>query len=253
MSGSSRSLWPREHGAYAQLAAPLATALAIATPSVGGVLLASAACCAFLTNEPLLVLRGHRGRRMRDEHGSRAARRLAITASAAAAGGGLGLAFAPAAAAISLVVAAPAAFMFLLAWLRAERSWWGELVAAIALPAAGAPVMVASGITRQTAIMIWLAWSLGFACSVVAVHRVLARHRKPSTWRDPVIVVALGAVASSTLAAALVQPLFLASTLLAVTAAALAASPPSARHLRLIGVVLTAASVVAGSVIVAFA
>src|SRR5262249_5958355 len=51
----TRSLWPREHGAYAQLGAPLATALARQVPTVPAALLAAAACCAFLANEPLLV------------------------------------------------------------------------------------------------------------------------------------------------------------------------------------------------------
>jgi hypothetical protein len=55
-----RSLWPREHGAYAQLGAPLATAIAMQAPTIGALALASAACLAFLANEPLLVVLGHR-------------------------------------------------------------------------------------------------------------------------------------------------------------------------------------------------
>ena len=71
MGARRRSLWPREHGAYAQLAAPLLTALVIVRPTVAAALLALAACIAFLANEPLLVVLGHRGKRMREQDGRR--------------------------------------------------------------------------------------------------------------------------------------------------------------------------------------
>src|SRR5262249_31077882 len=90
-----RSLWPREHGAYAQLGAPLATAPALHIPTVPAALLAAAACCAFLANEPLLVVLGHRGKRMHDEHGRRAAVRLAIVGGTAVAIGAVALVLAP--------------------------------------------------------------------------------------------------------------------------------------------------------------
>jgi hypothetical protein len=53
-------------------------------PTLPAVLLAIAAMSAFLANEPLLVVLGHRGRRAREIDGSRAARRLAATVGAAA-------------------------------------------------------------------------------------------------------------------------------------------------------------------------
>src|SRR5688572_32010037 len=102
-----RSLWPREHGAYAQLAAPLLTALVVVRPTVAAGLLAAAACCAFLANEPLLVVLGHRGKRMREQAGTRAARRLALLASLAAAMGIAGLVLAPHSLAIAALVAVP--------------------------------------------------------------------------------------------------------------------------------------------------
>lgn len=247
-----RSLWPREHGAYAQLLAPLATALAIARPTAAAVLIAIAGCAAFLANEPLLVVLGHRGKRMREDHGRRAARRLALLATVAGGCGIVGLALAPeAAVATALVVMVAAASIVGLAWIRAERSWWGELVAAGALPAAAAPVMVASGVAWQTALEIWIAWSIGYASSVIAVHRVLARHRTPATWRDPVFAVGLGAIAVGASLGALERPVFAVSALLAAIATVVAARPPSAHRLRTIGVVLTVASAAGGALVVA--
>src|SRR5262249_5726331 len=84
---SKRSLLPREHGAYAQLLVPLATALALRPPSWSSVLFALAACCAFLANEPLLVALGHRGKRACELDGAHAVRRLAITACGAVVAG----------------------------------------------------------------------------------------------------------------------------------------------------------------------
>jgi YwiC-like protein len=71
---SRRSLWPREHGAYFQLAVPLITALAMRVPSSAGVALAVASCLAFLAHEPLLVRVGLRGPRMQQRDGVRARR-----------------------------------------------------------------------------------------------------------------------------------------------------------------------------------
>jgi hypothetical protein len=217
-------------------------------------LFAIAASAAFLANEPLLVLRGHRGRRMQDEHRRRAACRLAVTAAIAAAAGGFAIASASiVAAATAGVVAAPAALMFGLAWMRRERSWWGELVAAIALPAAGAPVMVASGVAWQSAMLVWVAWSIGFACSVIAVRRVISRHRKASTWRDSIVVLSFGVVTTLTAIAARDEPVYLASALLACFATLIAARPPSASRLRPIGVLLTVVAIAAGAMIVGVA
>jgi hypothetical protein len=76
-----RSLWPREHGAYAQLGAPLLCALLVRAPTLPAILLASGAVFAFLANEPLLVLLGHRGRRMLATESGRARVRLTCVGS----------------------------------------------------------------------------------------------------------------------------------------------------------------------------
>ncbi|HEY5937251.1 MAG TPA: YwiC-like family protein, partial [Kofleriaceae bacterium] len=89
-----RSLWPREHGAYVQLLVPLLTGLAARVPTIAAVLLAIAACAAFLANEPLLVVLGHRGARMKTRDGDRARARLVLLASIAFACGAGGLALA---------------------------------------------------------------------------------------------------------------------------------------------------------------
>jgi hypothetical protein len=241
-----RSLWPREHGAYVQLLAPLGTALIVRAPTAAAALLAVAACAAFLANEPLLVVLGHRGARMRETDGARAKRRLAITAAIALAAGAGGLALATGDARVMAAAAAvPAIAMVALAWTRSEHSLAGELVAAVALPGAAAAVVVASGAAIQTAARLWAAWAVGFACTVIAVHRVIARHRKPATSTDHAIAALLLATAAALTATAFV------GAPLAAAAFVLALRPPSASHLRAIGVALVVASIASGALAVA--
>lgn len=242
-----RSLWPREHGAYAQLLAPLSTALVVSRPTPAAVLLAIAACAAFLANEPLLVVLGHRGKRLAEQDGARAARRLGGLAVAASVAGGIGLWLAPAAIGIAAIVAVPAAITIGLAWRREERTVVGEIAAAVALSGASAPVLVASGATNRAAFVLWAAWAVGFACTVIAVHRVIARNRTTASWRDAVALAVLGAVAVTTIFFVAHESSIGAAAPLALISTGLVVSPPRARHLRTIGGALVVASVASGA------
>ena len=51
------NLWPREHGAYAQLGFPLLSGLIYAGGEPGAVAFAAVAVCHFFAHEPLAVLR----------------------------------------------------------------------------------------------------------------------------------------------------------------------------------------------------
>ncbi|CAN5713703.1 hypothetical protein BH11MYX3_BH11MYX3_35060 [soil metagenome] len=232
-----RTLWPREHGAYAQLGMPMITALAIRSPSWSALALATGACLAFLANEPLLVVLGHRGARLRESLGRSASRRLAITLAGAVLATGIGLSRAPAPALLlAAIVAAPALAMIVLAVTRSAHSLWGELVAAVALPGAAAPVAAASGLSWQTAAVLWLAWSIGYAASVVSVHEVLRRNRR--AWPG----LALAVLAVATGCASVVERELLAALPLVGVGAFVAIRLPSARRVRSIGVAMVVAS-----------
>lgn len=242
-----RSLWPREHGAYAQLLAPLATALVLLRPTPAAVLVAIAACCAFLANEPLLVVLGHRGKRLHEQAGPRATRRLAVLSCIAAGAGSSGLWLAPAALAVAAIVAIPAAITIALAWRRQERTLVGELAAAVALSGASAPVVVASGGTNDAALALWAAWAIGFACTVIAVHRVIARHRAAASWHDVLAIALLAAITAASVVLVIRGSVIGAAAPLALVSTALALRPPRATYLRTIGVVLVVAAVASGS------
>ncbi len=239
-----RSLWPREHGAYAQLGGPLLASLFAAAPTVPALALAAAACLAFLANEPLLVVLGHRGPRIRAALGPAARRRLAITAGGAVVAAAVGLALGPPLVlAMAAIAAVPVCAMIALAWTKSMHSVYGELVAAVALPGAAAPVAVAVGASWPAAAVMWLAWSLGYAAAVIAVHEILRRQRR----RVPgaLLVVVASVLAWST---SLVPALGAALPLVGVSAA-VCVRLPSARRVRAIGVALACAS--AASVVLA--
>lgn len=236
-------LWPREHGAYAQLLAPLVTALIAWPPTLGAGLLAVAACCAFLANEPLLVALGHRGKRRHERDGQRAAWWLAGLVVAAVATGVAGLVLAPHALRAAAFVAPFALATIALAFRRAEHSLLGEVVAAVALSGASLPVAVAAGSALRPALVLWAAWAVGFGCSVLTVHRVIARHRKRSaTWHDAVIALACAATIGAAIVLYPREPLATCAIPLAALSLVLVARPPRATYLRTIGVALVIGS-----------
>jgi hypothetical protein len=247
-----RSLLPREHGAYFQLGIPLIIAYLRCAANLAMVELTAAAALAFLANEPLLVVLGHRGRRLYDQDGDRARLSLAVLIPAAIALAVLGLLRAPwPAAAMAAVVAVPALAVFALAWRRAEHTCAGELIAAIALTGAAAPVVVAGGMAPDAALAMWLGWSLGFAATVLAVRRLIARHKRRA--RAP---RALGWILGPALVAAAVGcavvgervPEIAIAAPLAALAAVLVIAHPAATRLRAIGVAIAVAAAGSGAV-----
>jgi hypothetical protein len=247
-----RSLWPREHGAYGQLGAPLLGALLLHAPTASAGFLAAAACCAFLANEPLLVFLGQRGARMRASHGPIAARRLALALVAAVVLGGLGLALSSwPTLELAGFAAVPAAGLAALAWSRLQHTLGGELLATIAFPAAAAPVLVATGTPSTTAIAIWIAWTVGYACSVAGVHRVLARHRRAASRIDSVLAVAFAAVVVIAIALHAVIPVATIALPLVAIALYLVVRPPPATRMRTVGVAIVIASCMSVAMLVA--
>lgn len=238
-----RSLLPREHGAYAQLAAPILAALVVRRPGLPSAMLAVAAVAAFLANEPLLVVLGHRGARLRRTEGPRATRRLVALAGAALACAAVGLSLAGVATIqIAAVTGVPIVGLLVLAWRRGQHSIAGELVAALALPAAAAPIAVASGLDGRSAVTLWVAWSLGYAASVIAVHRVIARHRGAATRLDLGLALILGTLGLGLVALGQEAPHLVVALPLVTLATAIVLRPPRARRLRAVGVALVVAS-----------
>ncbi len=247
-----RSLLPKEHGAYAELAVPMLAALTMRAPATSALLLAGSAWAFFLAHEPALVLLGRRGDRARAEHGERAVSRLIMLGLAGAALGSLGLVLAPPAVRwASLGVAALAIVFAALVALGDERSTGGEALAAITLAGAAFPVSLASGIDGGSAARAWLIWSLGFVAVVVPARSIGARRRASA----PVGVRALPAGLTLGIGIALWGPVLRGLELVALVPLVIAggwlgiAQPPP-RRLRQVGWTIVAATLLTACVLV---
>ena len=243
---------PREHGAYFQLAIPLLAAEFSQRPNVAGAALAASACLAFLAHEPLLILVGARGARRRADDAGRARAWFAVLAGGAGVLGVTGLALAPRGAlGIAALAAAGIAGLVVLAARRSEHTLGGELIAAAALTGASAVVVAAGGATVATALQQWLGWAIGFGATVVAVHRVLARHKRPAAVVDRILAIVLAASSAALIATAWRYPTSAIAAPLVVLATAVVAFPPRATRLRAVGVAIVAVALVSAALALA--
>lgn len=251
------SLWPREHGAWGQLAMPLVTGLALGRPAAAAILLAAAVALAFFAHEPLLVALGQRGRRVKEAIGREAVRRVALLGGAAAAAGAAGLALAPPAARLAALVPAVLALPVLpLVALRLEKTTGGELLVAAALSAAAAPVALAGGAPPAWAWSSAGTWFLSFAAATLPVRATLLWARtKGAREVRPLAAAGAAAIGAASIAAAAgrLWPWPAALAVLPTAAAAVAVALMKVRPQRFtqVGWSLVGASVVALAVLVA--
>jgi len=250
-----RSLAPREHGAYAQLALPLLPALGVGRPGLIAVLLSVSAWALFLAHEPALVLMGRRGERPRAEHGSRARCRVAVLGLVGAAIGlaALVLAPTPVRSAVTLPAILGCALVVCIA-LGQERSLAGEALAALALAAVSFPVAIAAGAPPADAARAWCVWALGFGSLLVPVRSIGMRRRAASSPGRRVLPVLLVlAAAGGLLLAGLGPGHLLALAPLLLSAGWLAMARPEPRALPRVGWTVVGAGLLTAVLLIALA
>ena len=188
---------------------PLATGLVLGRPGAAALLLVAGVVLAFLAHEPLLVVLGQRGRRVKDALGVRATRRLAVLGAGAVAAGFTALALASRDARLAaLAPAALAAPVLPLVAARLEKTAGGELLVAAALSACAAPVALAAGAPAAWAWGAAVTWFLSFAAATFPVRATLlwartrgARETRPlaAAGAAAIGVAALGLAAAGLL------------------------------------------------------
>jgi hypothetical protein len=182
---------------------PLLTALAIGAPTGAALALTAAVVLAFVAHEPALVLLGQRGKRVKDEEGTRALRWLGATGGLAVVAGAVGATLAPPLARLALAVpAALAALVAVLVVRRLEKTVAGEIAVAATLASAGLAVALAGGAAPEHALAAALAWVIAFSAATLAVQVILERARSKGA-RDPGRLHAAGAALLLAAAAAL--------------------------------------------------
>jgi hypothetical protein len=250
-------LIPREHGAYGQLAFPLATALAIGRPTPGAIALAVAGVAAFLVHESLLVFIGQRGSRAAREQRPEALRTLlALGALAAIAGVSAVVTLNPLARWALTLPAVLTLQLGVAVFSNRERTIAGEMLAAATLTSLAVPVALGSGVTVRTAFTVFVVFALIFFVATTTVHAILERGgRGGETPRR--LVAGLLTFSALLILVALVRIGFVqpvapwAALPVSVLALFLAAHPPSPRHLRIVGWTLVTVTAATSIVLIA--
>jgi hypothetical protein len=243
---------PKEHGAYSQMALPLATSLIVAGLQAPSALLATSVVAGFLAHEPMLIVLGHRGRRVRQEQGTRALSWLVALATLTLATGIAGMAMStPVARALAAVPLVPAAVLFAEAWRGREKSARAQVSAALAFSLAALPICAAGGVDTPVAAVIAAAFAVNFVLSTLAVRVVILRVRGGGDARATAatrrLVFGIAAATAAIVAAATILGALHAAWLLAfvpslAAGVRLAQSPPPPARLRTVGWTLAATS-----------
>ena len=245
---------PREHGAYGQLLFPVVTAMALGRPSVAALAVAAGAVAAFVAHEPLLVLLGRRGARLRRAQRNEALRWLVVCGSAALVLGATGVALLPASnrwtVSVPLVLATVAAV-----WVARgkERSTSGEVLAAATLSSVSFPVAVASFTSTVVALTCALAFTAGFSAATVSVRAVIREAHSGGTVER---VAALGtavllpsAVALLVFGRVILPAALWAAVPMCGVALGLVIAVPRPHYLRQVGWTLVGASALTGIIL----
>lgn len=247
----SHGLWPREHGAYGQLALPLIAALFSPRPTIPAALYAIGAVAGFLAHEPALILLGQRGPRARMGLGQAAKQRVILLALIATVATVSAIALAPTTLAAVIIVAALAAALTWMIRAKSEKTLLGETLAAAALSGSGFITALAAGAGWSFAWLTWIAWVLGFACATAGVRTVIGQF-KGRREKNARLVLALGSVLVVALAW-LEAYLVLVCLPIVLVAWAVALISPHPRHLKKVGWMLVASTVVTAGLIIAAA
>lgn len=254
-------LFPREHGAYGQIALPLATVLWAGSLTAPALALSLAVVMGFLAHEPLMVLGGARGARARRDEGRRAAIWLTATGAIGVGAAAAGVRSMPEAARWFLLVPLlPAILLAAASALGQEKSVTGEVAAALAFAGSAVPVGMAAGLPAASAVSVGAVFGSIFVGATLGVRGVIltvragGRPRAASATRLATVLFSIAA-AGALLAGSVRGPLATATTAAAapglIAALALAAAPPSPTRLRTVGWTLVATSVSAAIILIA--
>ncbi len=212
------SLLPREHGAYAGIAFPLITALALGAPTAVQLLWLAGSVAVFLAHEPLLIMLGERGRRNHTALGARARKVAYGLAVFALAAGGLGWSLAPAAARAALILPlALGALLLRLILTHRERSLPGELLACVTLSSVVVPIALAGGVGLRASLIAGAIWCAVSSLATLVARATIARAKQATNHRR--LSWATMALSLAAMLAAFL--LTLANLLLALAAAAI--------------------------------
>ncbi|HEX2444862.1 MAG TPA: YwiC-like family protein [Vicinamibacterales bacterium] len=253
-------LVPKEHGAYGQLALPLLTSFAVAGVTTAAVLTAVAVVGGFLAHEPLLVMLGRRGGRVKRENGARAALWLAVTVTMTAVAGLAALSMMPQPVRRSLMLPlVPAVVLAATISGNREKTAAAEIAVALVFSFVAVPICLAAGGAVRIALGVATVFAVIFVAGTLAVRSLVLGARgggNPQAARATrVAVVLLTTTAGASLTTAAANAVLPWTTVLAaapgvVVASWLAVFPPTATRLRTVGWALVASASAAAVILI---
>lgn len=250
-----RSLWPREHGAYAQLGIALASGFALA-PTLRGLGQCVFSAGLFLASEPLLLLLGRRGE-VDPGVTKRARVRLGCLAALAGLSGAAAWIGLPLAKLGSLVPAAVLGLgLFGLFLARRERTPAGEELAALTFAGLTLPVALAGGAGVRGSVTLALLLGTVFTIGTALVHGHLfaLRRRGAQAPRLAAFLLGIALTAGAWVLAGrsgLPRSAWLATLPMTLTGLAIWLFPPAPRRLRAVGWAAASCALAGGSLAVA--
>lgn len=178
-----RRLLPREHGAYAQLFFPLLSALLMGKPTVPAIGFGAAAILLFLANEPVAILLGVRGARLKKDLAGVVWRRTYLLTSGGFLLGIAGLAAASAEGRmLALIPLLLCAVLVALVFTKHLKTLMGEILVAAAFASMHLPVGYASGLRSAS---LWgpvVIWFAVFGTAALCVHAIKSRRHGGDSW-----------------------------------------------------------------------
>jgi hypothetical protein len=257
-------LFPKEHGAYGQMAFPLLTSLLtsliVTGITVGSLLFVLAVIAGFIAHEPLLVVLGLRGPRAKREDGRTAMWWLALLVIVLAAAGLVSFRWMPAGhrwtVALPLV---PSLYLFWAAISGHGKSTTAEVAVAIAFSLTAVPLCLFGGPSVATGVIIAIAFAANFVLATLAVRAVIVKVRGGGDPRQAALIRRSVFVLSGVIAAALgvvaavralpAVPLISVVPGIAV-ALWIASNPPPPSRLRAVGWTLVTTSAVTAALLI---
>ncbi len=177
---SAANLKPKEHGAYAILAIPIATAILVTGATFVGLCVAVASIAGFLAHEPLLVALGHRGARAQRTTPT-AQRRLAVLLLVTVACGSIAMVAGSTSVRCSLVACGALAIAsFVLAIAGKHRTPAGQLWGVVGLTVPCVPILLGGDVPARLTMEAWGTWLIGFGATTMAVRGVIAAQKRQS-------------------------------------------------------------------------
>jgi hypothetical protein len=247
-----KGMLPREHGAYAQLGFPLLTGLIYGGSHPGALGFMGAAIALFLAHEPMSIIMGMRGIRIRDALTRAARKRLWLLAGATAVSLGVAALTAPGRAwQATLAPAVPGLALIPLFLAGRVKSLGGELVASAAFSASLLPMALSGATGWGAAVVAASVWYGASFPAILSVHAVKAlnKGRPRGPWLRWATLASAVAVAGAAVLAATAWPAdgraALAVLPPALAVMGVAVVRPHPRHLKRIGWAMVTANTLA--------